>query len=79
MDTKLVLRASFIIDTPEQHFSIHEDGSLSIDGQWCIPDGLQLRQHIIGEDHNSTYYIHPGKEKLYNNLRRSFFVARYEA
>ena len=72
-DTRFLLKASLIINTPDQHFSIHEVGSLWFDGRWCIPEDSKLRQRILREPKSSTYSIHPCGDKLYNDLKRSFW------
>ena len=49
-------------------FSQWGDGVLRYQGRLCVPDVGELGKHIIAEDHNSTYSIHPCATKMYNNL-----------
>ena len=49
-------------------FSQRGDGVLCYQGRFCVPDVGELRQHIIEEDNNFRYFIHPGATKMYRGL-----------
>ncbi|XP_057248255.1 uncharacterized protein LOC130590229 [Beta vulgaris subsp. vulgaris] len=58
-------------------FEIHEDGSLRMEGRWCIPEACEdLKLKIMEEGHNSPYSMHPGGDKLYKDLKKNFWWAR---
>ena len=54
-------------------FSKGGDGVLCYQGELCVPDVGELRQHILAEAHNSRYSIHPGSTKMYRDLREVYW------
>ncbi|XP_074304823.1 uncharacterized protein LOC141639644 [Silene latifolia] len=54
-------------------FSIHSDGNLRFNGRWCIPDNEGLKKKILTEAHATPYSIHPGGDKLYKDLKKTFW------
>ena len=50
-------------------FVIKEDGILVIGNRLCIPDVEELRKQIMNEAHTSSYVMHPGSTKMYQNLK----------
>ena len=72
-DTYLIEKASLVVETPDQHFSIHEDDSLRYDDRWCVPNDPDLRSRILREAHSSCFSIHLSTDKLYQDLRRAFW------
>ena len=73
-DTQLVKRASLVVETPERNFSIHEEKNLLCDDRWCVPNDPNLRTRILREANSSCYSIHPGTNKLYQDLRKTFWL-----
>ena len=53
-------------------FSQGGDSVLRYQGQLCVPNVGELRQHIPAESHNSSYFIHPGATKMYRDLREVY-------
>ncbi|XP_074305949.1 uncharacterized protein LOC141641177 [Silene latifolia] len=47
-------------------------GSLRFKGRWCVPDDEELKRNILTEAHNTPYYVHPGGDKLYKDLKKTF-------
>ncbi|XP_074283690.1 uncharacterized protein LOC141608227 [Silene latifolia] len=69
-------------------FSIHADGSLRFGQRWCVPANEELKKKILTEAHATPYSVHPGGDKLYKDLKKTFwwpnmkkevaeFVSRY--
>ncbi|WMV30034.1 hypothetical protein MTR67_023419 [Solanum verrucosum] len=54
-------------------FSQGGDGVLRYQGRLCVPDLIELRQHILTEPHNSRYSIHPGATKMYRDMREVYW------
>ncbi|XP_021765942.1 uncharacterized protein LOC110730448 [Chenopodium quinoa] len=53
-------------------FKIHEDGSLSYKGRWCVPQKCEeLKRKLMEEGHNTPYLLHPRGDKLYKDLKKS--------
>jgi hypothetical protein len=38
----------------------------------CVPEIEHLRQFILREAHDSTYSIHPGSTKMYQDLKKKY-------
>jgi hypothetical protein len=43
----------------------------------CVPDIKSIRELILKEGHETTYFIHPSSEKMYQDLKK-ILVVRYE-
>jgi hypothetical protein len=41
-----------------------------------VPKNFELRNKIIDEAHYSRYSIHPGTNKMYQDLKKSFWWTR---
>ena len=51
---------------------IHSDGALYFGNRICVPQG-EIRQKILAEAHSSSYSIHPGETKMYQNLKQQIW------
>jgi hypothetical protein len=38
----------------------------------CVPDIKSIRELILKEAHETAYSIHPGSEKMYQDLKKDF-------
>jgi hypothetical protein len=38
----------------------------------CVPDIKSIRELILKEAHETAYSIHPGSEKMYQDLNKRF-------
>ncbi|KAI0503770.1 hypothetical protein KFK09_014713 [Dendrobium nobile] len=56
-----------------ENFVIDREGLLKYKGRICIPSVGSLREEILQEAHLSTYEIHPGSTKMYQELRSLFW------
>ena len=56
----------------------HQDseGVLWFDNHLVIPKDLELRKRILDEAHLSRYSIHPGSNKMYQDLKQHFWWTR---
>ena len=54
-------------------FKIYSDGSLRFKGRWCVPDCSELKTQILTEGHYAPYSIHPGGDKMYQDLKKIFW------
>jgi len=50
---------------------INGDGSLRYGARLCVPKG-DIRQELLAESLNSPYNIHPGRTKMYRDLKQHF-------
>ncbi|XP_074293221.1 uncharacterized protein LOC141620186 [Silene latifolia] len=58
---------------PYSKFSIHSDGSLRFGQRWCVPANEELKKKILTEAHDTPYSVHPGGDKLYKDLKKTFW------
>ena len=54
-------------------FSKDQCGTLRFRGSICVPNQGDLKQKILSEAHESSYSIHPGGTKMYEDLRQIFW------
>jgi hypothetical protein len=54
-------------------FSIDPEGFLWYNGRLCVPNVPALRNLIMEEAHNTPYSIHPGRSKMYQDLKDTFW------
>ena len=55
-------------------FMIFEDGSIRYKGRWCVPSTCtKLKEKILKEAHSSNYSIHPRADKMYQDLKQTFW------
>ena len=49
---------------------------LMLQGRVAVPDVHDLKQKIMIEAHSTPYSVHPGSNKMYQDLRRTFWWRR---
>ncbi|XP_074278095.1 uncharacterized protein LOC141601697 [Silene latifolia] len=54
---------------PELYAEIREKFS----GRWCVPDNDELKKNIVVEAYSTPYSVHPGGDKLYKDLKKTFW------
>ncbi|KAA3486485.1 DNA/RNA polymerases superfamily protein [Gossypium australe] len=54
-------------------FQIGSDGCLLFRGRICVPKNSELIQKILNEAHNGTMPVHPGSNKMYNDLKKMYW------
>jgi hypothetical protein len=54
-------------------FSKDEQGVLWYKGRICVPKVKELKDKIIHEAHKSAYSIHPGGNKMYHDLKPTYW------
>jgi hypothetical protein len=59
----------------DQHtdFSIDDTDVLWLKNRLVVPKVLELRQLILDEAHNTRFSIHPGSNKMYQDLKQRFW------
>ncbi|PKU84042.1 hypothetical protein MA16_Dca010326 [Dendrobium catenatum] len=56
-----------------EDFELDGEGLLRYKGRLCIPDVDDLRKEVLQEAHYSSYTIHPGSNKMYQDLKEVFW------
>jgi hypothetical protein len=54
-------------------FSMASDGDILFGGRICVPNDQELRRLILEEAHKSSFSIHPGATKKYQDLKREYW------
>nr|GEU29803.1 putative reverse transcriptase domain-containing protein [Tanacetum cinerariifolium] len=57
-------------DTPKERLEPRADGTLCLNGRSWLPCYDDLRSVIMHESHKSKYSIHPGSEKMYQDMKK---------
>jgi hypothetical protein len=67
-------------------FSVDEQGTLWHKERLCVLDVKEIRELILREAHDSAYSIHPGRTKMYHDLKSRYLwygmkraIAKYVA
>ncbi|XP_074315920.1 uncharacterized protein LOC141652310 [Silene latifolia] len=72
-DPKLEKWRSAVEEGVPSRFVIGVDDGLSFGGSWCVPDDEELERKILTEAHSTPYSMHPGGDKLYKDLKKTFW------
>jgi hypothetical protein len=54
-------------------FSEDDEGVLWYKGRICVPNVKELKVKILREAHDSAYSIHPGGNKMYHDLKATYW------
>ena len=54
-------------------FQIDNNGTLRLQGRICVPDIAELKREVMDECHKSKISVHPGVNKMYHDLKRTFW------
>nr|GEV17458.1 putative reverse transcriptase domain-containing protein [Tanacetum cinerariifolium] len=60
-------------------FEVKADGTKCLRGRVWLPLFGELRDMIILESHKSKYYIHPGSDKMYHDLKKLYWWPNMKA
>jgi hypothetical protein len=72
-DEKVNEIRQLIIDGKGTYFREDVEGVIWFKDRLCVPDIKSIRELILKEAHETTYYIHPGSEKMYRDLKKRFW------
>nr|GFA57389.1 putative reverse transcriptase domain-containing protein [Tanacetum cinerariifolium] len=67
------------MDIPKERLKPRADGTLSLNGRSWIPCYSDLRSVIMHESHKSKYYIYPGSEKMYQDMKKLYWWPNMKA
>ncbi|GJX96265.1 putative reverse transcriptase domain-containing protein [Tanacetum coccineum] len=63
----------------DKAFEVHPDGTCCIKNQSWLPLFGNLRDLIMHESHKSKYSIHPGSDKMYQDLKKLYWWPNMKA
>jgi hypothetical protein len=61
------------IDGKGPDFREDAEGVVWFKDRLCVPDITSIRELILKEAHGTSYSIHPGSEKMYQDLKKRFW------
>ena len=71
IDLQKRVKSTMAGQTPD--FSKDKFGTLRFRGRICVPNQADLKHKILSKAHESSYSIHPGGTKMYEDLRQIFW------
>nr|GFB34269.1 hypothetical protein [Tanacetum cinerariifolium] len=66
-------------DIPKERLEPRADGTLCLNGRSWLPFYGDLRFVIMHESHKSRYSIHPGSEKMYQDVKKLYWWPNMKA
>ncbi|GKB50527.1 putative reverse transcriptase domain-containing protein [Tanacetum coccineum] len=66
-------------DVPKERLEPHADGTLCLHGRSWLPCYGDLRSVIMHESHKLKYFIHLGFEKMYQDVKKSYWWPNMKA
>jgi ribonuclease HI len=72
-DEKINEILQLIIDGKGKDFREDAEGVVWFKDRLCVPNITLIRELILREAHETTYSIHPGSEKMYQDLKKRFW------
>ena len=60
-------------DDDKSDFSLKEAGSLYFQNRLCVPDNKELKKKLLFEAHNTVFTMHPGGNKMYQDLKQFYW------
>ncbi|GKB49465.1 putative reverse transcriptase domain-containing protein [Tanacetum coccineum] len=66
-------------DIPKEKLEPRADGTLCLNGRSWLPCYGDLRTVIMHESHKSKYSIHPGSDKMYQDMRKLYWWPNMKA
>ncbi|GKC47683.1 putative reverse transcriptase domain-containing protein [Tanacetum coccineum] len=66
-------------DIPEEKLEPRADGTLCLNGRSWLPCYGDLRTVIMNESHKSKYSVHPGSDKMYQDMKKLYWWPNIKA
>ncbi|GJV59817.1 putative reverse transcriptase domain-containing protein [Tanacetum coccineum] len=66
-------------DIPKERLEPRTDGTLCLHDMSWLPCYRELRSVIMPESHKSKYSIHPGSEKMYQDMKKLYWWPNMKA
>ena len=72
-DTKLQEIVQLVSTGDKTNYAIDESGGLLYKSRLCVPNDMDLRMKILYESHNIVFTMHPGGNKMYQDMRQYYW------
>jgi hypothetical protein len=57
-------------------FTLDPCGAVQFHGRLCVPQRSQVKEEILKEAHRTRYTMHPGENKMYQDLKKIYWLKR---
>ncbi|WVZ96328.1 hypothetical protein U9M48_041983 [Paspalum notatum var. saurae] len=57
-------------------FTLDNSGAIRFRGRLCVPQKARVKEDILREAHRSRYTVHPGENKIYQDLKKNYWWKR---
>ena len=68
-DAKLQEMVQLVSSGDKTDFSIDGSGGLLYKSRLCVPNDMDLKNKILNESHNTVFTMHPGSNKMYQDMK----------
>ena len=72
-DAKLQELAQLVSTGDKTDFVIDGRGGLLYKNRLCVPNDIELKKKILYESHNTIFTMHPGSNKMYQDMKQSYW------
>ena len=72
-DAKLQEIVQLVSTRDKTDFSMDGDGSLLYKSRLCVPNDMDLKKNILYENHNTIFTMHPGSNKMYQDMKQYYW------
>ena len=72
-DKELHEKVQLVRDSDKTSFSVKENGSLYFYNRLCVPTDNELKKKLLYEAHNTVFTMHPGGNKMYQDLKQCYW------
>ena len=72
-DEELQKKVQMVKEGDKIDFSVKEARSLYFHNRLCVPDDKELKKKLLCEAHNTVYTMHPGGNKMYQDLKQQYW------
>ena len=72
-DEELQKKLQMVRDGDKTEFSVKEAGILYFQNKLCVPDDKELKKKLLFEAHNTVFTMHPGGNKMYQDLKQFYW------
>ena len=72
-DEELQKKLQMVRNGDKTKFLEKEDGSLYFQNRLCVPDDKELKKKLLYEAHNTLFTMHPGGNKMYQDLKQFYW------
>ena len=72
-DDKLQELAQLVSTGDKTDFAIDGSGGLLYKNRLCVSNDMELKKKILYESHNTVFTMHPGSNKMYQDMKQSYW------